>query len=139
MQSQPPFKATGVTPVGYVPLRREVAKRRRRIPVEKLMVHVGLLCVCCGFLMPFVWMLSTSLKTLDRTMAFPPQFIPNPVQPINYWKVITHEKFDFPLFARNTLIIASLAVTGTVISSAVVAYGFAKIRFRGRGVLFSSQ
>jgi multiple sugar transport system permease protein len=57
--------------------------------------------------------------------------------PGNYWKVITHPKMDFPLFTRNTLIIATLCVIGTVLSSSIVAYGFAKIRFRGRGVLFA--
>jgi multiple sugar transport system permease protein len=51
--------------------------------------------------------------------------------------VLTNRKFYFPLWARNTLIIEVLTVTGTTISSAIVAYGFAKIKFRGRGVLFA--
>jgi multiple sugar transport system permease protein len=82
-------------------------------------------------------MLSTSLKTLDKTMEFPPQFIPNPIVPGNYWEALTSPKMDFPLFTRNTLIIAVLTVAGTVISSAIVAYGFSKINFKGRGVLFA--
>jgi multiple sugar transport system permease protein len=110
---------------------------RRRKRSERLMTHLGLLFIAIGFLLPFVWMLSTSLKTLDKTMEFPPQFIPSPAVPGNYWTVITSEKVDFPLFTRNTLIIALLTVLGTTFSSAVVAYGFAKIDFKGRGVLFS--
>lgn len=82
-------------------------------------------------------MLSTSLKTLDKTMAFPPTFVPDPVAVENYWTVLTHPKVDFPLYTRNTLIIAALSVIGTTLSSAIVAYGFAKVRFRGRGVLFA--
>lgn len=99
--------------------------------------HLGLLFIALGFLLPFVWMLSTSLKTLDKTMEFPPQWIPSPAVPGNYWTVLTTEKVDFPLFARNTLIIAALSVLGTTISSAIVAYGFSKIQFKGRGVLFA--
>jgi len=87
--------------------------------------------------MPFLWMLSTSLKTLENSTAFPPQIIPHPIQPQNYWTVLTHPKLDFPLFTRNTLIIAGLSVLGTTISSSLVAYGFARIRFRGRGILFA--
>jgi len=89
-----------------------------------------------GFLFPLVWMISTSLKTNDATMSFPPSFIPRPVVPENYVTVINHPKFDFPLFARNTLVIAVLSVVGTTLSSSLVAYGFAKVRFKGRGVLF---
>jgi multiple sugar transport system permease protein len=112
------------------------ASYERRKNTERFMTHLGLLCICIGFLLPFVWMVSTSLKTLDKTMAFPPQFIPNPIQPQNYWTALTSPKMDFPLFTRNTLLIAALTVAGTVISSAVVAYGFSKVEFKGRNFLF---
>jgi multiple sugar transport system permease protein len=56
--------------------------------------------------------------------------------PQNYWLALTSPKMDFPLFTRNTLVIAMLTVVGTVCSSAVVAYGFAKIPFKGREALF---
>jgi multiple sugar transport system permease protein len=115
--------------------RRKSKSTRNRM--EKLMTHLGLLFISIGFLLPFVWMVSTSLKTLDNTMAFPPQFIPKPAVPENYLTVLTSQKIDFPLFTRNTLIIAVLTVLGTTISSAIVAYGFAKINFKGRGVLFA--
>jgi multiple sugar transport system permease protein len=105
--------------------------------VKKFLVHLALILICSGFLLPFLWMLSTSLKPLDQTMEFPPRFIPRNFQPRNFIDVITSERFDFPRFSRNTLIIAGLCVMGTLISSSLVAYGFAKIRFRGRGVLFA--
>jgi multiple sugar transport system permease protein len=113
------------------------ASRARAQRMERLLVHLGLLLICVGFVLPFVWMLSTSLKTLDKTMEFPPRFLPDPIVPGNYAKVLTSPKIDFPLFTRNTLIIALLTIIGTVCSSAIVAYGFAKIRFKGRGVLFA--
>jgi multiple sugar transport system permease protein len=99
--------------------------------------HLGLLLICAGFIVPFAWMLSTSLKSNTEAMVFPPKMIPSPPRWDTYQKVVNNERVDFPLFARNTLIIAALAVTGTTLSSAFVAYGFAKVRFRGRGVLFA--
>ena len=93
--------------------------------------------VCALAIMPFLWMLGTSLKTPESAMAYPPQFIPDPVRPQNYSNVLTNPKADFLLWTRNTLIVAVLAVSGTVISSALVAYGFARIRFKGRGVMFA--
>src|SRR5438874_12753940 len=103
-------------PVGEAPTPPDT---RRRWNVDRLFTHFGLLCVCTGFAMPFLLMLSTSLKTLENSMTYPPQIIPNPIQPQNYWTVLTHPKLDFPLFTRNTLIIAGLSVLGTIISSSL--------------------
>jgi multiple sugar transport system permease protein len=94
-------------------------------------------------------MISTSPKTLDKVMEFPPKFIPDKVEllktsggmttpiPQNYWRVITHDKMDFPSYTRNTLTVAVMAVLGTTLSSSLVAYGFAKVPFKGRGFLFA--
>lgn len=108
-----------------------------------LLTHLALLLICVGFVLPFIWMLSTSLKPLNETMAFPPTFIPSTIEtvegtpiPVNYARVVNSEKFDFLRYTRNTLVIALLSVVGTVLSSSLVAYGFAKIKFKGRGVLF---
>lgn len=102
-----------------------------------LATHLALLLICAGFIVPFAWMVSTSLKTSTEAMDFPPRLIPNPPRWETYQRVLNHDRVDFPLFARNTLVIAVLAVTGTTLSSAVVAYGFSKVRFTGRGVLFA--
>ena len=104
------------------------------------LVHLGLLLACVGFILPFAWMTSTSLKTLETIGPAPDgsiRFLPDPVQWDNYLQVINNPKVDFPLFTRNTLVIAVLAVIGNTLASAVAAYGFAKIRFKGRGVLFA--
>jgi multiple sugar transport system permease protein len=98
---------------------------------------IALLTICGAFFLPFVWMISTSLKNIQETMVYPPHLIPNQIVPSNYWKVITSDKVDFPLYTRNTLLIATLCTIGTTLSSAIVAYGFAKIRFKGRGLLFA--
>jgi multiple sugar transport system permease protein len=82
-------------------------------------------------------MVSTSLKTDEHVSDYPPQLIPVPTQWVNYKNAVMSEKASFPLWTRNTLIIAVLAALGTTASSAIAAYGFAKIRFPGRGVLFA--
>ncbi|MBC8108888.1 MAG: carbohydrate ABC transporter permease [Anaerolineae bacterium] len=97
-----------------------------------------MLIVICAFgMIPFLWMLSTSLKTQESAMEFPPRMLPKPVVVDNYWTILSSDRLNFLLWTRNTVIIAVLAVSGTVISSAIVAYGFARIQFRGRGVLFA--
>ncbi len=106
---------------------------------KALFIHTGLLCVCAGLLLPFAWMVSTSLKTLPKTTETPPRFVPHPWQPENYAKIFTHPNFHALLYTRNTLLIAALTVLGTTISSAIAAYGFARITFRGRNVLFATM
>jgi multiple sugar transport system permease protein len=111
-------------------------RRRNRKHLERWAAAFALLVLCIGFGLPFVWMLSTSLKTLDRTMAMPPQLWPNPMMPGNYAEVLQNPKLNFPLLTRNTVLVAALSVLGTTISSAIVAYGFARIRFKGNSFLF---
>src|SRR5688572_21242265 len=123
-----------------------VSSRRR---ANRWLAFVAISLISVGFLLPFVWMLSTSLKTLDKAMEYPPRLVPDAIElhrapggamtpvPENYWRVVTHDKMDFPLYTLNTLIVAGLAVLGTCISSSLAAYAFAKLRFRGRGPLFA--
>ena len=108
-----------------------------KLRTSRWWVFGGLCVLSLGFLLPFAFTLSTSLKTQEATMADPPQLLPRPLVPGNYVDVLRHPKFDVALLTRNTLVIAVLSVFGTTLSSALVAYGFAKIRFRGRGALFA--
>ncbi len=108
----------------------------RKPLASRLTVHLALLLICAAAIVPFLWMLSTSLKTLDDALAYPPRMFPEVFQWRNYLDVFRSEKANFLLWTRNTLVIAVLGVIGTTLSSALVAYGFAKVRFKGRGVLF---
>src|SRR5688572_20243397 len=121
--------------VAAIPSAR--GRRKTRGVGKRLFVHAALLFICALAILPFAWMVSTSLKTLDATMSYPPQWWPSPIQWQNYADVFRHEKANFLLWTRNTLIVAVLGVAGTTLSSAIVAYGFAKIRFVGRGLLFA--
>jgi multiple sugar transport system permease protein len=86
------------------------------------------------FVLPFIWMISTSLKDDPQTFRVPPIWIPNPMRFANYPEALTQQPFG--LFFLNTLWYAIPSSIGAVLSCAVVAYGFARIRWRGRDILF---
>lgn len=97
---------------------------------------VWLLVMAGGIMMvvPFLWMVVTSLKTDPEALAFPPKFFPESAQWANYaeaWKIA-----PFGRFFLNSVVI-SLAVTiGSLFLNSLAAFAFAKYPFRGRNVLF---
>ena len=103
----------------------------RRRPVSYLLLCFFALL----FLTPLVWMVSVSLKAPEEILS--PDVLPHRPQLSAYRDLIRSEHFDFLLYARNTLIILVLSLPGVLISCSIAAYGFARIRFRGRGVMFA--
>jgi multiple sugar transport system permease protein len=130
------LEPTPVIPYKSQPVQPAMERKAKLAPVNSIALAL-LLAACVCAIAPFLWMLLTSLKTGDNAMRFPPQYIPRPVAWWNYWDVLHSEKVNFLLWTRNTLVVEVLTVTGTTLSSAVVAYGFAKIKFKGRGFLFA--
>jgi multiple sugar transport system permease protein len=108
--------------------------RRRRVPYGRIAVYVALTILSLAFIAPFVWMISTSLKTGPQAIATPPIWIPDPWVFKNYPDALS--KINFPLALRNSLIYAVPAVIGTVASCSLVAYGFARIQWPGRDIVF---
>ncbi len=86
------------------------------------------------FLTPFVWMISTSLKTDAQVFAIPPEWMPSPVMWENYARLMT--EIPFLRYLGNTVFVTVLSVTFYVASSAIVAYGFSRLRWPGREFLF---
>ncbi len=98
----------------------------------------GFLVLVAGALLsflPFFWMVGTSLKQLSETTASPPIWWPSSPQWHNYPQAINDMR-HFWLYLANTLVICALTVTGSVLSSAVVAYGFSRINWPGRDKVF---
>jgi ABC-type glycerol-3-phosphate transport system permease component len=85
-------------------------------------------------LIPVFWMISTALKERAQIMIWPPQWIPHPVKWENFVQVFLVAPFG--LFILNSLILVIWNVVGSVLSCTLVAYGFARLRFRGRELLF---
>jgi multiple sugar transport system permease protein len=119
-----------------------MSAKREKIWAQ-IATYLALIVVCGLAVIPFLWMLLTSLKPDKDVMAYPPRWFPQHVEmtdhhiPVNYAEAISSDHTNFRLWTRNTLIVALLSVIGTTFASALVAYGFAKIRFRGRGALFA--
>src|SRR5512146_2196657 len=100
-------------------------------------ITYGLLALGAAIvLVPFWWMLKTSLTAETRLFQFPPQFIPDPVVWRNYIDAWTALPVSFTRFTANTLFITVLAMTAEIFTCSLVAYGFARFRFPGRNVIF---
>lgn len=105
---------------------------------QRLLWLIGLqivmtLCLIT-FLAPTFWMISSSLKASTEVFQHPIVWIPETPQWSNYAKVFA--TLPFAKFALNTFIVVGLAVIGTVISSAMVAFGLARLEFPGRRLIF---
>jgi len=79
-------------------------------------------------------MLSTSLKVEAQIFSYPPVWIPNPIHWQNYLRAT--QVLPFPLYARNTLTICLISMLGQVISSSLAGYGFSRIKWPGRDLVF---
>ncbi len=86
-------------------------------------------------MLPFLWLVSSSFKAANKIYVFPPQFIPDPLRWQNYIEVFS--AVPVLLYTQNTLLITVFATIGTVISSVVAGYAFARLRFKGRDTIFS--
>ncbi len=102
-----------------------------------LITYLALFAVAAAFLLPLVFMASMSLKPESELLLDPPPLLPHAPTIEPYRAVIRAPAFDYLLYARNTLIIAVLSLVGMVLSSAIAAYGFARVPFRGRGAMFA--
>jgi multiple sugar transport system permease protein len=115
-------------------IRPETLERKRGKWHWQLLVYSALIFVAILMLLPFLWLLSSSLKTQIGIFAYPPEWIPSQPRWENYAEAMTFRPFH--LYFRNSLIIAGLNVIAVVFTSSLCAYGFARIRFWGRNFWF---
>lgn len=85
--------------------------------------------------LPFLWMVSSSLKTPSEIFLFPPRLLPSAFRYKNYYDALT--AVPFARYFRNSALVSLLVVVGTITSSSFVAYGFAYLRGWGRNGLFA--
>lgn len=106
----------------------------KKIFKKKVLPHILLIFFSIIFITPFLWLLSTSLKSMDEVFKVPPTFIPNEIKWDNYVKVFT--RIPYIEYVKNTLIITVANVIGQLISSSLVAYSVSKINWWGKKYLF---
>lgn len=111
-----------------------LSKKRLKGFVRSILIHSALIPFAFVFMLPFLWMLSTSLKSNVQLFVYPPILVPIPAAWENYPTAVVY--IDFFLYLRNTLIIACSATIGAVISCSLVAYSLARIPWPGRNFLF---
>lgn len=110
------------------------SRRERKKSAQKIAIHVFLIIGAMLFMLPLVWMISTSLKAPEQIYEFPPKLIPNPVMWQNYFKMF--QNFDFLLYLMNTLTVVVLVLTGVLLTAPLVAYSFSRLEWPGRNFLF---
>lgn len=113
---------------------RDRVARLRSNGLLKVGMYLTLVAFSLVFLMPFLWMLSTSFKNTEQTYVVPPIWIPSPLRLENYPEAMAAQ--PFAKFFLNTFEYAFASSIGAVFSASVVAYGFSRIRWPGRNLLF---
>lgn len=102
---------------------------------NQILIYAILIVLAVSFVMPFYWMMSSAVKDDNQVYTVPPVWFPNPIFPENFWNAWTSETFN--LWTYNTVVRYAAPVTiGTVLSSSLVAYSFARLQWKGRDVLF---
>ncbi len=109
-------------------------KRKTRQKVFRTFSVLILSLGAAAMLLPFAWMLSTSLKDISDVFTFPPSFFGKTIAWDNYLKV--SDRLSFPLLLGNTIIVTLLVLIGQIFTSTTAGFAFAYLKFRGREILF---
>ena len=120
-----------MTDVTFSGKRRSLRQTRR---VSQGLVYLLLSLSAVIMIVPFLWMLSTSLKGTQYILNPIPEFIPNPVTFDSYTRLF--DLYPVGRWILNSLLVAALATGGQLLSCSMAAYAFARMRFRGSNVLF---
>ncbi|WP_316569255.1 carbohydrate ABC transporter permease [Neobacillus sp. YIM B06451] len=105
-----------------------------KMRIQKIIVYGLLIALSLLFLLPFFWMVMTALKGPVELSQYPPKFIPSVWHFENFAKAWNSQPFN--TFLVNSLTVTVMTTIGQIISSTLVAYGFARFQFKGRDTLF---
>ena len=120
---------------GYVvPSQGNLATRLIRRYAGKVIAYIVLVTMSVISIFPFVWTISTSLKTADQIFAWPPKLIPDPIEWSNYPGVFDTLPFD--RFFLNTFGYTAAVTAGQLLFCSLAGYAFARLRFPGRDLIF---
>ena len=111
-----------------------VGKLNVGIVLVRLLIYLSIAFFGITMILPFLWMVITSLKEDAQVFSWPPSWIPNPVKPQNYvdaWHVAS-----FGRYFINSGIVAITVTAGALFLNSMAGYAFAKFQFPGRNILF---
>ena len=109
---------------------------RRQVNLNKASIYLLLLIGALVFSLPLVIMILTSFKSFGEINTYPPSFIPRHWVFGNYGEAWSYPNTYFPLWTFNTILILVATLPGVLLSSSLVAYGFARLKFAGRNLWF---
>ncbi|MBW4702038.1 carbohydrate ABC transporter permease [Micromonospora sp. RL09-050-HVF-A] len=121
-------------PAVAAPGHRGTPTRRVRLRGWRLVGYVTLVLAAVGLLLPFYWMVAASLKTNNDVFTIPITWLPDPVVWRNYLDI--WQRSDMTTWLWNTLLLSVLVTVLQVLTGSFAAYGFARVRFPGRNMLF---
>jgi len=101
---------------------------------ERYNIYLNLVVGAAVLMIPFYWMVSTSLKPLDEVYMYPIKWIPSRLVWMNYVEVFT--KAAFGRYILNTAYLTIMGIIGSLFGSSIAAFSFARLRFRGKNFLF---
>ncbi len=113
------------------PLHRVVWERRLWRFLIVAILSIGAVVMA----LPFVWLLVSSFKPLEKSFIFPPEWIPDPFRPENYVEALVYKPFGLYLWITLRIVVLNLAAI--LLSASFCGYGFARIRFPGRDFWFA--
>ena len=122
------------TTASQVGRRVRASAEHRRLGLGDAAFYLAMVLLAVVFMFPFIWTLSGSLKTVGELFDFPPPLFPKVPQFRNY--AVALNTVPFALWIGNSLLVVVLATLGTVLSASVVAYSFARFKYRGRDLIF---
>jgi ABC-type glycerol-3-phosphate transport system permease component len=114
--------------------RARPLEHRRGIRPTDVVFYALMVVLAVIFMFPFLWTLSSSLKTVQELFDFPPPLLPKAPQFRNY--VVAINTVPMVRWIGNSVLVVVLATLGTVLSSSVAAFSFARFRYRGRDLIF---
>ena len=115
-------------------VRRRRRARHPRVLGAAVARHAVLLVASAVFFGPFLWMVLTSFKSSAEALSSPPTFLPKAWHPGNYRDIFTEAPFAH--YYLNSFIVAGLSTFGQVVTSLAAGFAFARLKFRGRNLLF---
>lgn len=107
---------------------------KKKNPLKIIIIYIILSLGASIMIIPFVWMLSTSLKSIDEVFSYPPALFGDTIRWDNYLRIA--DRFPFGRFIINSLIVTSVVVVGQLFTSSLAGYVFARLKFRFRDIIF---
>jgi multiple sugar transport system permease protein len=110
-------------------------KKIQRIVTAKILPRILLLLMCFIFILPYYWMIISSLKNSVELRTAPPTLFPHEFHFEHYLQALQY--IPFVRYMTNSLIIVAFSVLGAIISNSLISYGISRIPWKGRKLVFS--